>query len=154
MNSSQSTSPSDQQNVATGAGAPTGGQAFGMNREMIDKSIKTAWIAAVVSAVLTTVAWGAAMAGVPELAGFQYAWIDIVVIAALAFGVFHRSRTAATLLVAYWVFNLAVMGVSGAIVVRIIFLVVFIQGARAAFAHHKLSEQQPAASGIGNRILS
>jgi hypothetical protein len=42
-----------------------------MKREMIDKSIKTAWIAAVVSAVLTTVAWGAAMAGVPELVGFQ-----------------------------------------------------------------------------------
>jgi hypothetical protein len=154
MNSSQGTNPFGQQYAAQGAGALSADEAFGMNREMVDKNIKTAWIAAVVSAVLTTVAWGAAMAGVPELAGFQYAWVDIVIIAALAFGVFRRSRTAATLLVAYWLFNIAVMGVSGAIAVRVVFLVVFIQGARAAYAHHKLVEQQPATSGIVNQILN
>ena len=155
MSFSQGTNRYDQQYPAPSPGAPSAGEAFGMNREAIDKSIKFAWIAAVVSAVLTTIAWAVAMAGVPELAGFQYAWIDLIILAALAFGVFRRSRTAATLLVAYWIFNIAMMGVSGAIAVRVIFLVFFVQGARAAFAHHKLKDQtQPAASNIVNQILN
>jgi hypothetical protein len=133
---------------------PDRSEAFGMNREAIDKSIKTTWIAAVVSLVLTTIAWGAAMAGVPELAAFEYAWIDVIIMAALAFGVYRRSRTAASLLVAYWLFNIAMMGTSGAIVVRIILLGVFIQGVRATFAHHKLKDHQPATSVVVNQILN
>lgn len=77
---SQGTNRYGRRYAAPDSGAPAA-EAFGMSREAIDKSIKFAWIAAVASAVLTAVAWAVAMAGVPELAGFHYGWIDLFILA-------------------------------------------------------------------------
>lgn len=115
--------------------------AYGMDRAKAQKAIKTAWITAVVSGILTTIVAAFALSGVPELSTYEYALIDAGLIFGLAFGVFRKSRIAASMLVAYWIFNLvSTMRLSGGLLLRAVILGVFVEGVRGTFAHHKLQE--------------
>ncbi|MEX2553939.1 MAG: hypothetical protein WD627_13190 [Actinomycetota bacterium] len=129
---------------------------FHMDLTQAKSRIKQAWIFAVVSGVLSAIISVLAVSGVEGLEVFRFAMVDALILFALAYGVHRRSRAAASTLVGYWVFNIIMLGLSSAVVVRLVFLAVFILGAWATFVYHKLQGEQntdPAPS-IRDQILN
>jgi hypothetical protein len=114
---------------------------FHMDLAQAQSRIKAAWICAVVSGVMTAIASVLAASGVQELEIFKYAMVDALILFVLAYGTYRKSRAAASVLVGYWVFNMIYLGLSGAVVVRLVFLAAFVLGAWATFVYHKLQSQ-------------
>lgn len=118
---------------------------FHMDLAQAQRRIKQAWICAVVSGVITAIASVLAASGVQELEIFKYAMVDALILFALAYGTYRKSRAAASALAGYWVFNMIYLGLSGAVVVRVFFLAAFVLGAHATFVYHKLQSQAASA---------
>lgn len=105
------------------------------------KKIKGAWVAGLISAAMTLLVTVLTISG-SKVAGFN-AWnfIDVVLILALAFGIFKKSRTCAVIMFAYFVISkiLIVMntGRFDGAVMAIAFLYFYAQGMAGTFAYHK-----------------
>jgi hypothetical protein len=133
----------------------TGKGLFHMDLAQAKSRIKQAWICAVISGVFTSIASVLAVTGVKELEIFRYSMVDALIVFALAYGIYRKSRAAASILAGYWVFNMFYLGLSGAVALRLVFLAVFVVGARATFVYHKLqpATEVPAPS-IRDQILN
>ncbi len=117
--------------------------------ETIEKHIKRAWIAAVVSASMTLLLVLLSIGGIQIIPGLDvWAIIDAAIIAGFAFGIYRRSRVCAFLLLVYAVFNEVYMISDGnkPSPLRIIFIYYYFRGFLAAIAYHKLNPRRPAPS--------
>ena len=129
---------------------------FHMDLAQAKSRIKQAWIFAVFSGVVSAIFSVLALSGVEGLEIFRFAMIDALILFALAYGVHRKSRAAASILVVYWVFNIITLGLSSAVVVRLVFLTIFILGAWATFVYDRLQGEQNTdpVSSIRDQILS
>jgi hypothetical protein len=116
----------------------------------VGKKIKSAWIAACISGVITLVVTLIAISGT-ELLGFD-AWslLDVGMIFALAFGIYKRSRACAVTMLAYFVVSkiilMAESGKPSGLLMALIFGYYFWQGVQGTFIYHKL-KRAPLAAG-------
>jgi hypothetical protein len=116
----------------------------------VEKKIKSAWIAACISGVITLVVTLIAMSGT-ELLGFD-AWslLDVGMIFALAFGIYKRSRACAVTMLAYFVISKIILmvesGKPSGLLMALIFGYYFWQGVQGTFTYHKL-KRAPLAAG-------
>lgn len=111
-----------------------------------EKHIARAWVAACISAGLTSIIGLLAVTGVYSVPGFD-AWVllDAAILAGLAFGVARRSRVCVVLLVVYSVFNEVYMAIDGQSfsIFRLIFIYFYIRGAIAIFRDHRRRHLMP-----------
>ena len=113
------------------------------------KHVTRAWMAATISAGLTLVFSIAGALGIIALPGYD-AWnlIDVVILAALAYGVWRRSRVCAVLLLLYGIANevfLALDETARFSLLRVVFIYFYFRGAIQIFHDHHSSEPvQPA----------
>lgn len=113
--------------------------------EEVLKQIKTAWIAAVVSACATLLFTVLAISGT-EIAGFS-AWqlLDVVLVFGLAIGIYLKSRVSAVLMFAYFVGSKIIFmvqtGAPSGLLMGLIFSYFFWQGVSGTFAYHKIMQR-------------
>jgi ABC-type proline/glycine betaine transport system permease subunit len=110
-----------------------------------EKAIKYGWIAATVSAVLTLIMAVLGFFIHSENAALQYALdpmllIDAVLIAVLAFFIFKKSRTAATILLIYFILSKIMVwmdthSLSGG-GIALIFILIYFNAMRATYIWH------------------
>lgn len=118
-------------------------------RERALRDIRIAWVAALVSAALTgAMVLLAAYLDVPVIGFSLFSAINVVVLLAGAYGVWQRSRTAAVLLLVFFVVSQVSVrlqypevGYSG-IVVTAIFATLYLRGAVATFKLHRLESEE------------
>lgn len=109
------------------------------------KKIRNAWIAGVISAVVTLGTTLMAMNGV-QIAGWD-AWnlVDVALIAALTFGIYRKSRFCAVAMLAYFIISkiliFAESGKPTGLVTALIFLYFYAQGVQGTFAYRKLAKK-------------
>jgi serine/threonine-protein kinase len=109
------------------------------------KKIKGAWVAGIISGVVTFLFTLAALNGA-KAAGFN-AWnfIDVVLIFGLAFGIYKKSRACAVSMMIYFVVSKILIvvetGSFGGSVMAIIFIYYYAQGISGTFAYHKLMKE-------------
>ncbi|MHC4271661.1 MAG: hypothetical protein ACYST2_05045 [Planctomycetota bacterium] len=119
-----------------------------MTIEKALKAIKSAYIAAVISATLTLIASLVAFAG-HSFGGLISPWmfLDAVLIYVLALGLYKKSRICATLILLYWiavkVLILVDNGTVGSIPVTLLFTYYFFMGVLGTFYYHKLVKPEP-----------
>jgi len=119
-----------------------------MTIEKALKAIKTAFIAALISATLTLIASLVAFAG-HTFNGLISPWmfLDAVLIYVLALGLYKKSRICATLILLYWIAvkTLAFVenGTVGSIPVALLFTYFFLMGVVGTFYYHKLAKPGP-----------
>ena len=114
------------------------------------RATRNAAIAAVVSAVLTVAVIALAQGGADgdDWLGVLSWWslIDVALLLGLAYGTYRGNRYAATGLAGYYILNQAILrlqtGSVGGIVVTLLFVVFFVQGARGAWALHHMEEDE------------
>jgi len=118
----------------------------------IQKKIRSAWIAACISGVLTLAVTLIAMFGA-KLPGFD-AWslIDVAIIFGLAFGIYKKSRTCAVIMLAYFVASKIIImvetGKPTGLLLALVFGYYFWQGVQGTFAYHRhLSTRAAAVAG-------
>ena len=111
--------------------------------EKIEKKIKTGWIFACVSGFLTLVATSYSLyAG--ELVNYINAWnfLDVALVFILAYGIYRKNRTAATIMLLYFVASKIDMYLKTNSIANpllaIIFCFVFLQAMIGTFQYHKL----------------
>jgi serine/threonine-protein kinase len=109
--------------------------------ELREKHIARAWIAATISAGLTLIFGGLAAAGVIAAPGFD-AWllVDAAILAALAYGVWRRSRVCAVLLLVYGVANevyLAFDETARFSLLRVVLIYFYLRGTIELFRAHR-----------------
>lgn len=100
--------------------------------------------AALFSAVITAALAIASVYGY-SVPGFVdvYSLIDVAFLVVLAYGIWKMSRAAAGIALIYFVFSSIVVlteGGTGSIVVRMFFLLAYINGIRGTFAYHKMNK--------------
>jgi lysylphosphatidylglycerol synthetase-like protein (DUF2156 family) len=106
----------------------------------IARKIKNAWLAGVFSTALTTVFALASVMGA-SIGGLDaYAFVDVVILGALSFGVYKRSRVCAVLLLAFFVLNKIIMWMSSpgfaSLPLTIVLLWFYFQGVAGTFQAH------------------
>jgi hypothetical protein len=111
------------------------------SRELKEKHVTRAWIAASISAGLTLIFGAFAAAGVMVAPGLD-AWIllDAAILAGLAYGVWKRSRICAVLLFIYSIVNeiyLALDETSHFSLLRVVFIYFYLRGAIQLFLDHR-----------------
>jgi serine/threonine-protein kinase len=120
--------------------------------EILNK-IKGAWIAGIASSALTLVLILVSMFGSSLMGVTAWAFIDVVLLAGLTFGVYRRSRTCAILLFAFFLLNKVLMFLqSGSLTgtpLAIIFLVFFGRGIVGTFQFHGWKRANGSRSGFG-----
>ena len=105
--------------------------------------IKGGWIAALVSGTFTLIFTLAATFG-NDITGFigPEMFIDVVLIFSLAFGIYKKSRIAATVMFVYFVISKiyiwAVTGQFSGTILAVIFLYFYFQAMVGTFQYHKL----------------
>ncbi|MHC4292672.1 MAG: hypothetical protein ACYSTX_00125 [Planctomycetota bacterium] len=119
-----------------------------MTIEKALKAIKTAYIAAFISATLTLIASLAAFAG-HTLGGLISPWmfLDAVLIYVLALGLCKKSRICTALILLYWIvvkiMAFAQNGTLGSIPIALLFTYFFVMGVAGTFYYHKLVKTKP-----------
>ena len=113
-----------------------------------EKHVTRAWMAASIQAGLTLIFEVLAAAGVLDTPGFD-AWIllDAAILAALAYGVWKRSRVCALLLLTYSILNevfLAFQDTAHFSILRLIFIYFYFRGTIQLFREHRPSETSQA----------
>ena len=114
--------------------------------EDVQRKIRHAWIAALVSAGITAIAVGLAVGGVLAIPGID-AWglIDVGVTVGLAYGVYRKSRTCAIALLVLFVLNTALKwaesGTVQGLPIALVFLLLYVQGVIGTFQYQKLARQ-------------
>jgi hypothetical protein len=114
-------------------------------QEEIDKKIKNGWIAAVISMVMTiALMLLAATTGMLQNLFNIWSTFDVVLGLALAFGIYKKSRFAATTMFIYFllskIFIFSATGKPTGVVTAIIFLYFYFQAMVATYQHHKLAK--------------
>jgi serine/threonine-protein kinase len=106
------------------------------------RKVKAAWVAAVVTGVVTLAATLVSVIGdqVNDVSGWNL--IDVVLIFALAFGIYRKSRVCALITLLYYVLGKIAMwtvGPSpGGLPVTVLFVYCFVQGVIGTFQYHRL----------------
>jgi len=118
-------------------------KSFTEQREEIDKKIKNGWIAAIISGVMTLgIMFLAVTTGTLENLFDIWTTVDVVLIFALAFGIYKKSRFASTTMLIYFLVSkiliFAETGKPTGVVMAIIFLYFYFQAMVATYQHHKL----------------
>jgi hypothetical protein len=119
-----------------------------MTIEKALKAIKTAYIAALISATLTLIASLVAFAG-HTLDGLISPWmfLDAILIYVLAIGLYKKSRICTTSILLYWIAvkMLAFIqnGTVGSVPVALLFTYFFFMGVVGTFYYHKLPKSKP-----------
>lgn len=109
--------------------------------EKITDHIRYGWIAATVSGVFTLAITLVAMAAGSRHSLFN-AWnlVDVALIAGLGYGIYRKSRTAATLMFAYFLLSKILVivetGKPNGLVLGIIFLIFYFRAMTATFRYH------------------
>jgi serine/threonine-protein kinase len=108
----------------------------------IAKKIRNAWIAGCISAGITIVFTLASMFGNQSILKLDaWAFIDVVIILGLAYGVYRKSRTCAILMLAFFAFNKIVMwmdaGKPTGLLMALIFFWFYAQGIVGTVRFHR-----------------
>ena len=107
-----------------------------------NKRIKQAWIAGVISGVITLIAILQSVAGVDILGFGIHNLLDVTLIFGLAYGIYRKSRVCAVIMFVYFVGNRILMlvesGKPSGLVMAALFGYWFFQGIRGTFGYHKL----------------
>ncbi len=105
----------------------------------IAKKIKGGWIAAIISGLITL----AIVFFAKDSFGFQidyYIFIEIALVFGLAFGIYKKSRTCATIMFIYFLASkiliISQTGKFNGIIISILFLVLYFQAMTATFQYH------------------
>jgi len=107
----------------------------------IARPIKHGWVAACVSCAMTLIVTLVAFGG--GTANYDAAWnlIDVALIAGFAFGIYKRSRTAATLMFAYFVLSKVLMmmeaGRPSGLVLGLLFAIFYFRAMTATYRYHR-----------------
>jgi hypothetical protein len=108
----------------------------------ITRPITHGWVAACVSGTITLLATVIAMASGGDGLG-DGAWnlVDVGLIALLAFGIYKRSRTAATIMLAYFVLSKILImvetGKPSGLVVGLLFAIFYFRAMTATYRYHR-----------------
>jgi Ca2+/Na+ antiporter len=111
------------------------------------RKIKTAWVAAIVTGVVTLAATVVSVADTQlgDVSGWNF--IDVVLIFGLAFGIYKKSRLCALIMLLYFILGkIAMWTVSPSLIglpVTILFLYCFVQGVIGTFQYHSLVNVPP-----------
>ena len=104
------------------------------------KNIKGGWLAGIFSAAMTAVVTAVAMSGT-KIGDFS-AWnlVDVLLILALAFGIYKKSRICANTMLVYFfvgkIIQFTSTGQVQGLLMGVIFLVLYWRAAAATFAYH------------------
>lgn len=114
--------------------------------EDITSPIKHGWIAALVSGTLTLLITAAALArDLPNAGTHAWNFLDVVLIFGLAFGIYRKSRTAATVMFFYFLLSkILIMVESGmptGVVFGIVFLIFYFRAMAATYRYHRFIRQ-------------
>lgn len=110
--------------------------------EEISRPITHGWVAACVSCVMTLLVTLIALFG-DSAGNTDAAWnfVDVALIAGLAFGIYKRSRTAATIMLAYFVLSKVLImintGMSSGLVLGLLFTIFYFRAMTATFRYHR-----------------
>lgn len=106
------------------------------------KKIKGAWIAALISGMMTLIVTLVAISGNRMLGFGPMNVLDVVLIFGLAYGIYRKSRTCAVLMFAYFAISKIMLFAqtrqASGIVFGLIFLYFFGRGVVGTFEYHKL----------------
>jgi hypothetical protein len=114
--------------------------------EEISRPIKHGWIAACVSATMTLLVTLLALKSSTENS-YVDAWnlMDVALIALFALGIYKRSRTAATLMLVYFVLSKILMmmetGMPSGLVLGLVFTIFYFRALTATFRYHAFVKQ-------------
>jgi hypothetical protein len=121
-----------------------------MNLEKASSAIKAAFVCGVLSTVLTLIATvigifhGGIKFGDTEFSAFML--IDVVLLAGFTIGLFFKSRVCASLMLIYFIWckylQWSVEIKAPMFIIGLAFLYFYAQGARGAFAYHKLKKKE------------
>ena len=108
----------------------------------VAKKIKNAWVAALVSAAMTTLLALIAVYGGQSVGGIDgSALFDVALILGLAFGIYKRSRACAVIMLVYFFASKIILFVDSGkvqgIFLSLVFLYFYWQGAVGTFASHR-----------------
>ena len=117
-----------------------------MDIKSAEKAIKNGWIAALVSAMLTGLLASLPLINESDVLGFNpWNFLDVVLMICLAFGVYKKSKTAATILFAYFVISKIDIIVFregySTIPVSLIFLYFYFQAMRGTYSYENLMSE-------------
>jgi len=105
------------------------------------KKVRSAWLAACVSGVLTLAFTLVAMSGTQLLGLDAWSLVDVALIFGMAFGIYKKSRTCAVIMLGYFVISKIIFmvetGKSTGLLMALIFGYYFWQGVQGTFAYHK-----------------
>jgi hypothetical protein len=110
--------------------------------EEISRPIKHGWVAACVSCGVTLIATLIALSG-DSAGNTDAAWnlVDVALIAGLAFGIYKRSRTAATIMLVYFVLSKVLImmgtGMPSGLVLGLLFAIFYFRAMTATFRYHR-----------------
>lgn len=140
-----------ENNVYEKPEADLGNEAIVEVPEDIAKKIKSGWIAALVSGVMTLALMLVAM-NTGSLNHLFDIWtsIDVVLIFALAFGIYKKSRVAATMMFIYFLLSkiwlVVETGQTNNLLISALFLYFYLQAMVGTFQYHKLMKSEKGAS--------
>lgn len=113
------------------------------------KKIRQAWIAGTVSTTLTLVFTVLALAGTSLLGFTGWDIVDVLVMAALTFGIYKRSRACAVAMLIYFILSKALLfsatGKINGIFMALIFFYYYVRGVAGTFAYRKFLKDGSAA---------
>ena len=111
--------------------------------------IKSAWIAALVSAGMTFLLVLAAIFGKPILGITAWELIDVTLILGLAFGIYKKSRACAVIMLIYFIYAKIFLTISTGTMtglpVALVFIYFYWQGVAGTFAYHKWKKEKSVA---------
>ncbi|HAG44929.1 MAG TPA: hypothetical protein DCL31_18380 [Clostridium sp.] len=114
-----------------------------MDNEKALKYIKTAWVLAIVSSLLTLLVVIISVLGNNNFLGLSlYSLLDVVFVLGLAFGVYKKSRVCAVMLFIFFVLGqlnilISGMGSIGSFIMSVAFATGYFQGIRGTIHYHK-----------------
>jgi len=113
--------------------------------EDISKKIKTGWVAAIISGVMTLGMMLLAL-NTEAMEGDIWTSVDVVLILLLAFGIYKKSRFAATFMFIYFLFSKILIivetGRPSGLIVSILFLYFYFRAMVGTYQYHKLMRPQ------------
>ena len=121
-----------------------------MNLEKASSAIKAAFFCGIFSTAVTLIATLIALSkGGMNFAGIKFSaftFIDVALVVTFTVGLFFKSRICATLMVVYFMLckyvQWSVEITPFSFFVGLVFLYYYLQGARGAFAYHKLKNEE------------
>jgi hypothetical protein len=121
-----------------------------MDQQQAEAAIRNAWVAGLVSGVLTLIITLIAMAGHSFMGFSTLNLLDVFVIGGLTFGIYRRSRTCAVIMLVYFIGSKVLLWAEtrsfSGIPMAALFVWYFFQGMRGTFAWHGLNPDAAAAA--------